>query len=184
MDFLDVNECDLNSNICMFGECENTKGSFICHCQLGYSVKKGTTGCTGTLLACALFAIASLASKANFSLLLLPLHLLDWFSTAKPRLHEQRSLALRGLRCACHGVHCPGSPAMVRVGVGEPGVGWDWSRAWIWLLLAALLRHPLSCCLLPPWRCVEMEHLVPCRDPRSHPFAVLWNHRKLVLGTS
>lgn len=43
----DVNECDLNSNICMFGECENTKGSFICHCQLGYSVKKGTTGCTG-----------------------------------------------------------------------------------------------------------------------------------------
>lgn len=47
MRFPDVNECDLNPNICMFGECENTKGSFICHCQLGYSVKKGTTGCTG-----------------------------------------------------------------------------------------------------------------------------------------
>lgn len=47
--FPDVNECDLNPNICMFGECENTKGSFICHCQLGYSVKKGTTGCTGRI---------------------------------------------------------------------------------------------------------------------------------------
>lgn len=43
----DVNECDLNPNICLHGECENTKGSFICHCQLGYFVKKGTTGCTG-----------------------------------------------------------------------------------------------------------------------------------------
>ncbi|KAF2976919.1 hypothetical protein EK904_001396 [Melospiza melodia maxima] len=44
---MDVNECDLNPNICLHGECENTKGSFICHCQLGYFVKKGTTGCTG-----------------------------------------------------------------------------------------------------------------------------------------
>ncbi|ETE56998.1 hypothetical protein L345_17290, partial [Ophiophagus hannah] len=42
----DVNECELNPNICLHGECENTKGSFICHCQLGYFVKKGTTGCT------------------------------------------------------------------------------------------------------------------------------------------
>lgn len=45
---LDVNECDLNPNICLHGDCENTKGSFICHCQLGYFVKKGSTGCTGT----------------------------------------------------------------------------------------------------------------------------------------
>lgn len=44
----DVNECDLNPNICLHGDCENTKGSFICHCQLGYFVKKGSTGCTGT----------------------------------------------------------------------------------------------------------------------------------------
>lgn len=43
----DVNECDLNPNICLHGDCENTKGSFICHCQLGYFVKKGSTGCTG-----------------------------------------------------------------------------------------------------------------------------------------
>uniref|UniRef100_A0A8D0D984 Fibrillin-1 n=1 Tax=Sander lucioperca TaxID=283035 RepID=A0A8D0D984_SANLU len=42
----DVNECDLNPNICLHGDCENTKGSFICHCQLGYFVKKGSTGCT------------------------------------------------------------------------------------------------------------------------------------------
>lgn len=44
----DVNECDLNPNICLHGDCENTKGSFICHCQMGYFVKKGSTGCTGT----------------------------------------------------------------------------------------------------------------------------------------
>ncbi|KTG46068.1 hypothetical protein cypCar_00033564, partial [Cyprinus carpio] len=41
----DVNECELNTNICLFGECENTKGSFICHCEMGYAVKKGTSGC-------------------------------------------------------------------------------------------------------------------------------------------
>lgn len=44
---LDVDECELNPNICLSGNCENTKGSFICHCELGYSVRKGTTGCTG-----------------------------------------------------------------------------------------------------------------------------------------
>uniref|UniRef100_A0A8C1IP79 Fibrillin 1 n=1 Tax=Cyprinus carpio TaxID=7962 RepID=A0A8C1IP79_CYPCA len=42
----DVNECELNPNICLSGKCENTKGSFICHCDLGFSVRKGTTGCT------------------------------------------------------------------------------------------------------------------------------------------
>lgn len=46
---LDVDECDLNPNICLSGSCENTKGSFICHCDMGYSVRKGTTGCTGKL---------------------------------------------------------------------------------------------------------------------------------------
>lgn len=45
--FTDVNECDLNPNICLSGTCENTKGSFICHCDMGYSGKKGKTGCTG-----------------------------------------------------------------------------------------------------------------------------------------
>ncbi|KAH0619971.1 hypothetical protein JD844_014452 [Phrynosoma platyrhinos] len=44
-----VNECELNPNICLSGSCENTKGSFICHCDMGYSGKKGTTGCTDYL---------------------------------------------------------------------------------------------------------------------------------------
>ncbi|KAI4888551.1 hypothetical protein NFI96_001561 [Prochilodus magdalenae] len=43
---IDVDECELNPNVCLSGKCENTKGSFICHCDLGYSVRKGTTGCT------------------------------------------------------------------------------------------------------------------------------------------
>lgn len=45
--YQDVDECELNPNICLSGNCENTRGSFICHCEMGYSVRKGTTGCTG-----------------------------------------------------------------------------------------------------------------------------------------
>lgn len=45
----DVNECDLNPHICLKGDCENTKGSFVCHCRLGYVVRKGATGCSGEL---------------------------------------------------------------------------------------------------------------------------------------
>ncbi len=37
--FANVNVCELNTSICLFGECENTKGSFICHCKMGYAVK-------------------------------------------------------------------------------------------------------------------------------------------------
>jgi hypothetical protein len=77
MNFLDVNECDLNSNICMFGECENTKGSFICHCQLGYSVKKGTTGCTGRIQA--LSSRFQLVRFKGQSSIIIPLPLLDHF---------------------------------------------------------------------------------------------------------
>ncbi|XP_043853205.1 fibrillin-2-like [Dromiciops gliroides] len=44
---IDVNECHLDSNICTFGECENRKEPSICHCQLGYSGKKGSTGYMG-----------------------------------------------------------------------------------------------------------------------------------------
>lgn len=36
----DVDECDLNPHICLHGVCENTRGSFFCHCQLGY-IKPG-----------------------------------------------------------------------------------------------------------------------------------------------
>lgn len=43
----DVNECDLNPHICLHGACENTKGSFVCHCQPGYVIRKGATGCSG-----------------------------------------------------------------------------------------------------------------------------------------
>lgn len=43
----DVDECDLNPHICLHGDCENTRGSFVCHCQLGYMVRKGATGCSG-----------------------------------------------------------------------------------------------------------------------------------------
>lgn len=79
--FLDVNECDLNSNICMFGDCENTKGSFICHCQLGYSVKKGTTGCTGNASALSLLYFAASFFRGHPSPSLVPWHLIIPFPT-------------------------------------------------------------------------------------------------------
>ena len=47
---LDVDECDLNPHICLHGVCENTRGSFVCHCQLGYVVRKGAMGCSGELV--------------------------------------------------------------------------------------------------------------------------------------
>lgn len=43
----DVNECDLIPHICLHGDCENTEGSFVCHCQPGYIISKGATGCSG-----------------------------------------------------------------------------------------------------------------------------------------
>lgn len=45
----DVNECDLSPHICLHGHCENTKGSFVCHCRPGYVIRKGATGCSGEL---------------------------------------------------------------------------------------------------------------------------------------
>lgn len=80
----DVNECDLNSNICMFGECENTKGSFICHCQLGYSVKKGTTGCTG---------------KALFQHLCMVCRYLCWFLGAIKTHTSEELVSVRNSKC-------------------------------------------------------------------------------------
>lgn len=71
-DSQDVNECDLNPNICLHGECENTKGSFICHCQLGYFVKKGSTGCTGVCVyvcvVCCLHGCTCISDIVNVSL--------------------------------------------------------------------------------------------------------------------
>lgn len=43
----DMNECDMNPHLCLHGNCENTKGSFTCHCHLGYVIRKGAPGCSG-----------------------------------------------------------------------------------------------------------------------------------------
>lgn len=43
----DLNECDMNPYLCLHGNCENTKGSFTCHCHLGYVIREGATGCSG-----------------------------------------------------------------------------------------------------------------------------------------
>ncbi|KAM5307226.1 LOW QUALITY PROTEIN: fibrillin-3 [Glossophaga mutica] len=43
---VDTNECDLSPNICLHGDCENTKGSFVCHCQPRYVIREGATGCS------------------------------------------------------------------------------------------------------------------------------------------
>lgn len=45
----DLNECELKPHLCLHGDCENTKGSFVCHCPLGYIIRKGATGCSGEL---------------------------------------------------------------------------------------------------------------------------------------
>ncbi|KAM8764499.1 LOW QUALITY PROTEIN: fibrillin-3 [Rhynchonycteris naso] len=44
-----INECDLNPHICLHGGCEDMKGSFVCHCQLVYVIRKGNMGCFGEM---------------------------------------------------------------------------------------------------------------------------------------
>lgn len=34
--FTDLNECQLNENLCAFGTCINTDGGFICQCPENY----------------------------------------------------------------------------------------------------------------------------------------------------
>ena len=43
----DVNECELDARMCLNGICKNTMGSYVCECEIGYSIKPGQTGCTG-----------------------------------------------------------------------------------------------------------------------------------------
>lgn len=43
----DVDECEMNPNLCQNGKCDNTAGSFACRCEDGYSVKTELgPGCT------------------------------------------------------------------------------------------------------------------------------------------
>jgi len=43
----DIDECQEDRELCQPGICKNTYGSYYCECQQGYSVKPGTTSCTG-----------------------------------------------------------------------------------------------------------------------------------------
>jgi hypothetical protein len=43
----DVDECEMEEDVCDNGECDNTLGSFICRCEEGYSAKPDSgPGCT------------------------------------------------------------------------------------------------------------------------------------------
>ena len=41
---LDLDECQVNENVCRNGKCENVVGSFNCICDDGYSVKEKLEG--------------------------------------------------------------------------------------------------------------------------------------------
>ena len=43
----DIDECELDSRMCLNGVCKNTMGSYNCECEIGYSMKPGQIGCTG-----------------------------------------------------------------------------------------------------------------------------------------
>lgn len=43
----DVDECEMEEDVCVNGECDNTLGSFMCRCEEGYSAKPDNgPGCT------------------------------------------------------------------------------------------------------------------------------------------
>ena len=43
----DIDECSLDSKMCLNGRCKNMQGSYHCDCDPGFSVKPGKSGCTG-----------------------------------------------------------------------------------------------------------------------------------------
>lgn len=43
----DINECDVEPNICQFGTCTNTPGSFQCSCQPGFVLSDNKRRCYG-----------------------------------------------------------------------------------------------------------------------------------------
>jgi len=46
----DIDECRADPELCQPGLCKNTYGSYYCECQQGYSVKQGSTACSGKCL--------------------------------------------------------------------------------------------------------------------------------------
>lgn len=45
----DIDECEMNDNICLNGKCHNTRGSYTCNCDPGYCVPQGQMICVGKL---------------------------------------------------------------------------------------------------------------------------------------
>lgn len=43
----DINECEVEPNICQFGTCTNTPGSFQCTCQPGFVLSENKRRCYG-----------------------------------------------------------------------------------------------------------------------------------------
>lgn len=43
----DINECEVEPNICQFGTCTNTPGSFQCTCQPGFVLSDNKRRCYG-----------------------------------------------------------------------------------------------------------------------------------------
>jgi Calcium-binding EGF domain len=46
---VDINECDMFDNLCVFGRCENKEGSFQCICDPGYILDSSGGNCTGQI---------------------------------------------------------------------------------------------------------------------------------------
>ena len=44
--FVDINECDLSSDVCRNGNCTNTDGSYYCTCNEGFE-GTGNNSCSG-----------------------------------------------------------------------------------------------------------------------------------------
>ena len=44
--FLDIDECQMFSNLCVFGRCENIYGMFRCICDKGYTLDESGGNCT------------------------------------------------------------------------------------------------------------------------------------------
>lgn len=43
---IDINECDMFSNLCVYGKCENIFGMFRCECDDGYKLDGSGGNCT------------------------------------------------------------------------------------------------------------------------------------------